>query len=98
MENPQKDIPRAVYASGVIVFLGYAVPIIGIILLLSSKDLSSVTGFISAYQVPHGRDETDRYRVIDGLYHVLFFPYESMCRSGSTLARSSRPNDMNARA
>jgi amino acid transporter len=51
MENPQKDIPRAVTASGVLVFLGYAVPIIGIILLLSSKDLSSVTGFISAYQV-----------------------------------------------
>jgi amino acid transporter len=51
MENPQKDIPRAVYSSGIIVFLGYAVPIVGIILLLSSKDLSSVTGFISAYQV-----------------------------------------------
>ncbi len=51
MENPQKDIPRAVYGSGILVFLGYAVPIIGIILLLSSKDLSSVTGFISAYQV-----------------------------------------------
>jgi amino acid transporter len=51
MENPQRDIPRAVTASGVLVFLGYAVPIVGIILLLSSKDLSSVTGFISAYQV-----------------------------------------------
>jgi glutamate:GABA antiporter len=51
MENPQKDVPRAVYASGIISFLGYAVPIIGIILLLSSKDLSTVTGFISAYQV-----------------------------------------------
>jgi amino acid transporter len=51
MENPQKDIPRAVYTSGILVFLGYAVPIVGIILLLSSKDLSSVTGFISAYQV-----------------------------------------------
>src|SRR6266852_546849 len=51
MENPQKDIPRAVYGSGILVLVGYAVPIIGIILLLSSKDLSSVTGFISAYQV-----------------------------------------------
>jgi amino acid transporter len=51
MENPQKDVPRAVYASGIISFLGYAVPIIGVILLLSSKDLSTVTGFISAYQV-----------------------------------------------
>ncbi|HEX9099552.1 MAG TPA: APC family permease [Candidatus Dormibacteraeota bacterium] len=51
MENPQRDVPRAVYASGLISFAGYAVPIIGIILLLSQKDLSTVTGFISAYQV-----------------------------------------------
>lgn len=51
MENPQRDVPRAVYASGLLVFAGYALPIIGIILLLSQKDLSSVTGFIAAYQV-----------------------------------------------
>jgi amino acid transporter len=51
MENPQRDVPRAVYSSGFIVFAGYAIPIIGIILLLSQKDLSSVTGFIAAYQV-----------------------------------------------
>lgn len=50
MENPQRDIPRAVYASGVISFLGYAVPIIGVILILSSKQLSNVSGFVAAYQ------------------------------------------------
>ena len=50
MENPQRDIPRAVYASGVISFLGYAVPIAGIILVLSSDKLSGVSGFVSAYQ------------------------------------------------
>jgi len=50
MENPQRDIPRAVYASGIIVFLGYAIPIVGVILILSSDQLSNVAGFVSAYQ------------------------------------------------
>lgn len=50
MEDPQRDIPRAVYLSGVISFLGYAVPIIGIVLILTSKQLSSVSGFVTAYQ------------------------------------------------
>ena len=50
MENPQRDIPRAVYASGLISFLGYAIPIVGVILILSSNQLSNVAGFVSAYQ------------------------------------------------
>jgi len=50
MDNPQRDIPRAVYASGVISFLGYAIPIAGIILVLASNKLSGVSGFVSAYQ------------------------------------------------
>ena len=50
MENPQRDIPRAVYASGLISFLGYAIPILGVVLILSSKQLSNVSGFVSAYQ------------------------------------------------
>jgi amino acid transporter len=50
MDNPQRDIPRAVYVSGLISFLGYAVPIIGVILILSTDQLSNVAGFVSAYQ------------------------------------------------
>ena len=50
MENPQRDIPRAVYASGLISFLAYAIPIAGVVLILSSKDLSNVSGFVAAYQ------------------------------------------------
>lgn len=50
MENPQRDVPRAIYASGLISFLGYAVPIVGVILILSSKQLSNVSGFVAAYQ------------------------------------------------
>jgi amino acid transporter len=50
MDNPQRDIPRAVYVSGLISFVGYAVPIIGVILILSTDQLSNVAGFVSAYQ------------------------------------------------
>jgi amino acid transporter len=50
MENPQRDIPRAVYVSGIISFLGYAVPIAGIVLTLSSDKLTSLSGFVVAYQ------------------------------------------------
>src|SRR6202022_482074 len=50
MENPQKDIPIAVYLSGIISFLGYAVPIVGVVLILSTDQLSNVAGFVAAYQ------------------------------------------------
>jgi amino acid transporter len=50
MENPQKDIPRAIYASGIISFLAYAIPIAGVVLILSTDELSNVAGFVAAYQ------------------------------------------------
>jgi amino acid transporter len=50
MDNPQRDVPRAVYASGILSFVGYAVPIAGIILILSQDQLSGVSGFVTAYQ------------------------------------------------
>jgi glutamate:GABA antiporter len=50
MDNPQKDIPRAVYASGLISFLGYAIPIVGVVLILSSDQRSNVGGFVDSYQ------------------------------------------------
>ena len=50
MDNPQRDIPRAVYTSGLISFVGYAIPILGVVLILSSDQLSNVSGFVAAYQ------------------------------------------------
>jgi amino acid transporter len=50
MDNPQRDVPRAIYASGLISFAGYAIPILGVVLILSSSQLSNVSGFVSAYQ------------------------------------------------
>ena len=54
MDNPQRDIPRAIYASGLISFLGYAIPIVGVILILSKNQLSNVGGFVAAYQFASG--------------------------------------------
>jgi amino acid transporter len=50
IDNPQRDIPRAVTLAGIISALGYAVPIIGVILVLSGKDIVNVSGFVAGYQ------------------------------------------------
>src|SRR6202022_3220315 len=50
MENPQRDVPRAVISAGLLSAVGYAIPIIGVILILSSKQLSGVSGFVAGYQ------------------------------------------------
>jgi amino acid transporter len=50
MDNPQRDVPRAIYASGLISFLGYGIPILGVVLILASNQLSNVSGFVAAYQ------------------------------------------------
>ena len=50
MDNPQRDVPRSVAAAGIISVLGYAVPIIGIVLVLSGKELSGVSGFVTGFQ------------------------------------------------
>jgi amino acid transporter len=50
MENPQRDVPRAVVTSGILSTLGYALPILGVILILSSNNLAGVSGFVAGYQ------------------------------------------------
>ena len=68
IENPQRDIPRAVTLSGVISALGYAVPIIGVILVLSSDDIVNVSGFVAGYQtVVSNALGTDAANVLNGL-------------------------------
>ena len=51
MEDPQKDIPRMVTFSGILSVLGYAVPIIGILLVVKPADLSNVGSFVAGYQL-----------------------------------------------
>ena len=54
MENPQRDIPRMVISSGIVSALAYAIPIVCVIAVLSSKDLTSVGSFVAAYQTVVG--------------------------------------------
>src|SRR6266700_5286831 len=51
MADPQKDIPRMVTFSGILSVLGYAVPIIGILLVVKPADLSNVGSFVAGYQL-----------------------------------------------
>jgi len=50
MQDPQRDIPRMVTFSGILSVLGYLIPIVGILLVVSPKDLVNVTSFVAAYQ------------------------------------------------
>ena len=68
IDNPQRDIPRAVTLAGVISTLGYAIPIIGVILVLSGKDIVNVSGFVAGYQtVVSSALGTDAANVLNGI-------------------------------
>jgi amino acid transporter len=54
MEDPQKDVPRMVVGSGIISAIAYAVPIIGVLLVISAKNLTNVGSFVAAYQTVVG--------------------------------------------
>lgn len=68
IDNPQRDIPRAVTLAGIISALGYAVPIIGVILVLSGKDIVNVSGFVAGYQtVVNGALGSGSANVLNGI-------------------------------
>jgi len=50
MEDPQRDVPRAVVASGVISAILYAIPIFGILAVIPLKEITGIGGFIDAVQ------------------------------------------------
>jgi glutamate:GABA antiporter len=54
MDDPQRDVPRMVLGSGIISAVAYAVPIIGVILVVSSKNLTNVGSFVAGYQTVVG--------------------------------------------
>jgi amino acid transporter len=54
MENPQRDVPISVLQSGVLGVLLYAVPILGIILVLPAKAVTGIGGFIDAVTTTFG--------------------------------------------
>jgi amino acid transporter len=50
MHNPQRDVPVTVIRSGIAGVLMYAIPILGILLVLPASAISGIGGFIDAIQ------------------------------------------------
>ena len=50
MHHPQRDVPRMIVRSGAIGAVLYGLAIVGIILVISKANLSSVSGFTDAYK------------------------------------------------
>src|SRR5437588_386630 len=63
MENPQRDVPRAVLRSAIIGVLMYVIPMLGILLVLPSNALSGIGSFLDAV--------TAVFSVYGGAAHVL---------------------------
>jgi glutamate:GABA antiporter len=54
MHNPQRDVPKMILRSGVICAIIYGALIVGIILVIPKTGLSSVSGFVDAYDAVSG--------------------------------------------
>jgi amino acid transporter len=63
MDDPQRDVPISVLRSGIMGVLLYVVPILGIILVLPTKDVTGIGGFIDAV--------TKTFSVYGGAAHTL---------------------------
>jgi amino acid transporter len=48
MVDPQKDVPNTVIQSAVTTAVTYALPVLGILLVLPSKDITGIAGFLDA--------------------------------------------------
>lgn len=50
MGDPQRDVPRSIAVTWLVGTLAYLIPVAGILLVLSSKDITNVGGFVAGYQ------------------------------------------------
>jgi amino acid transporter len=48
MSNPQRDVPFAVFSSGIATMLAYGIPILSILIVLPVSAVSGLTGFLDA--------------------------------------------------
>jgi len=51
MENPQRDVPRSLIRAGIVVLIGYAIPITVILFTLSKAQLSNASGFVNSFKI-----------------------------------------------
>ena len=54
MQDPQRDIPHSIIRSGLIATLCYAIPILGILLVVPTKAITGIGGFLDAVQTTFG--------------------------------------------
>ncbi len=54
MYNPQRDVPKMILRSGIICAVIYGALIVGIVLVIPKSGLSSVSGFVDAYNAVSG--------------------------------------------
>ena len=50
MGDPRRDVPKSIGVTWLVGTLAYLIPVAGILLVLSSKDITNVGGFVSGYQ------------------------------------------------
>jgi amino acid transporter len=50
MGDPRRDVPRSVAVTWLVGTVAYLIPVAGILLVLSSNDISNVGGFVTGYQ------------------------------------------------
>ena len=48
MANPERDVPRAVGVATIIVALAYAIPVLGIVMVLPADSITGISGFLDA--------------------------------------------------
>jgi amino acid transporter len=75
LKNPQKDVPIAVGRAGVLTLLSYGLPILGILLVLPTSQVTSLGGFLNAmktvFTIYGGYTSADGSVFLTGLGQVL---------------------------
>jgi glutamate:GABA antiporter len=71
MLHPQRDVPRMIVRSGIISALLYGLTILGIILVISRANLSSVAGFADAYKAVSADLHSHALDVVFGIGIIL---------------------------
>jgi amino acid transporter len=71
MHNPQRDVPKMILRSGAIGAVLYGLAIVGIILVISRANLSSVSGFTDAYKAVATDLHSHALDVVFGILIIL---------------------------
>jgi len=74
MKNPQRDVPYAIVRSGIMAVILYALPILGILLVLPTDQVTNLGGFIDAMKsvfTVYGGSITDGVPTLTGVGEAL---------------------------